>query len=153
MKKLAFIAALFPGIASAECLPNRAELRGQFGVAAFTVELADDPPERSLGLMHRESMPKSAGMLFVYENPQQVAFWMQNTLIPLDMIFIDVQGRVTKVHESAVPLDTTNIPSESEVIAVLEINGGLASALGIDVGAELRHESMPQEKALWSCAN
>lgn len=153
MKKLAFIAALFPGIAAAECLPNRAELRGPFGIAAFTVELADDPLERSLGLMNRDSMPKSAGMLFVYEHPQQVVFWMQNTLIPLDMIFVDVQGRVTKVHENAVPLDKTHIPSESDVIAVLEINGGLARALGIDVGAELRHESMPQEKALWSCAN
>ena len=83
-------------------------------------------------------------MLFVYEKPQHVSFWMENTLIPLDMVFLDAAGRVVRVHENAVPLDRTPIPSGEQVLAVLEINGGLARAIGIAPGAELRHAAMPQ---------
>lgn len=153
MNFLTFFIWMIPSVTFASCLPERVELRGDFGMAGFHVELADEPAERALGLMHRQELSKSAGMLFVYEYPQKVAFWMRNTLIPLDMIFVDEAGRVVQIHENAKPLDTTHIRSETEVLAVLEISGGLASALGIKVGAELRHESMPQEKALWSCAN
>lgn len=153
MKSLVLSFVLLPGMAFGECVPGRAEIRGDFGVAGFSVELADDPNERAVGLMNRESLPTSAGMIFIYEKPQQVAFWMKNTLIPLDMIFVDATGRVVKVHENAVPEDLTTIPSEGDVLAVLEINGGLASAIGIEAGAELRHESMPQENAAWLCAD
>lgn len=155
MKFLALlIAVLLPGAALADCPPDRAELRGPFGTAAFTVELADDAAERALGLMNRERLPMGAGMLFVYERPQSVAFWMENTLIPLDMIFLDAAGRVVKVHENAIPGDRTPIPGGSDsVLAVLEINGGLARAIGIAPGAELRHAAMPQESAAWPCAD
>lgn len=133
------------------CDPARAELRGPFGTAAFSVEIADDAEERARGLMFRERLAASAGMLFVYETAQPVAFWMKNTLIPLDMIFLDASGVVTKVHENAVPHDETSIPGEGDVLAVLEINGGLARRIGIAPGAELRHPALPQDIAAWPC--
>lgn len=139
------------GAAAAECQPDWVELRGDFGEARFRVEIADDPDERSRGLMHRESMPLSAGMLFVYETEQPVAFWMENTLIPLDMIFADATGTVVKVHENAIPLDRTTIPSEAPTLVVLEINGGMAARIGIEAGAELRHGALPQDGAVWPC--
>jgi uncharacterized protein len=149
---LAAVLAILAGAATAACTVDRVELRGDFGTAAFSVEVADDPASRARGLMHRESMPRGAGMLFLYERPQAVAFWMENTLIPLDMIFLDAGGRVVRVHENAVPLDRTPIPGGDDVLAVLEINGGLSRAIGITPGAELRHPGLPQDTAAWPCA-
>lgn len=136
----------------AECRDDTVHLRGDFGVARFHVEVADDGDERATGLMYRTSMPKSAGMLFVYERPQSVAFWMRNTLIPLDMIFLDATGRVRRVHSDAVPHDETPIPGGApDILMVLEINGGLARAMGITAGSELRHPSVPVSAARWRC--
>ncbi len=101
--------------------------------------------------MHRESMAASAGMLFIYERPQRATFWMRNTLIPLDMIFLNDEGVITRIHENAVPLDETTIDGGPNVLAVLEINAGLSGALGLSVGDELRHEAMPQNLASWMC--
>ena len=134
----------------ATCNEGRADLRGEWGSARFNVEVADDPNERSVGLMHRENMPLSAGMLFVYEQPQRVSFWMRNTLIPLDMIFMDETGRVMRIHENAVPLDETSIEGGDNIQYVLEINGGLASRLGISEGSELRHPAIGNNSA-WPC--
>ena len=89
--------------------------------------------------MFVEDLPRGEGMLFAYNSPQPVAFWMRNTLIPLDMIFLSPEGVVTRVHERAVPGDETPIPGGDEVQFVLEINGGLARALGIAEGSEARH--------------
>ena len=121
------------------------------GMARFAVEVADDGPERAQGLMFRERMAKSAGMLFVYQRPQRASFWMKNTLIPLDMIFVDPQGRVLAVHANAVPGDTTSIDGGTGVKLVLEINGGLAARMGIGPGAELRHPAIAQADAAWPC--
>ncbi|MEL6170200.1 MAG: DUF192 domain-containing protein [Pseudomonadota bacterium] len=143
--------ALSGAHALAACAPDRVDLRGAFGTARFTVELADEPQERSQGLMFRESMPTGAGMLFLYERPQRATFWMRNTLIPLDMIFMDPTGTVTHVHANAVPLDETTIDGGIGVLAVLEINGGLAQAIGIAEGTELRHPSLDQAVAAWPC--
>ena len=139
-------------LAQAECDNNRVDLRGDTGSARFTVELADDPKERSRGLMHRASMPLSSGMLFAYERPQRAVFWMKNTLIPLDMIFLDQSGVVTHVHENAIPHDETGIDGGEGVQYVLEINGGLARQLGIAVGSELRHPVLDPTVAVWPCA-
>ena len=148
----AVLAGLWAGTAGAACLDTTVELRGDFGAARFSVEVADDGPERSLGLMHRESMPASAGMLFVYPAPQRAGFWMRNTLIPLDMIFADETGTVTRVHENAIPLDETVIDGGPGVQFVLEINGGLAGPMGIAPGAELRHPAIDAEgQAAWPC--
>jgi uncharacterized protein len=143
--------ALAGGSASAACTDTAVDLRGDWGSARFTVELADDPAERAQGLMNRPSMPRSAGMLFLYERPQRATFWMRNTLIPLDMIFMDETGTVTRVHENAVPLDETTIDGGDGVLAVLEINGGLARAIGIAEGSELRHPGLDQSIAAWPC--
>ena len=139
------------GAVASACSDNTVELRGDFGAARFTVELADDPQERSVGLMNRESMPMSAGMLFVYEAPQRATFWMRNTLIPLDMIFADESGTVTHVHENAIPLDESTIDGGAGVKFVLEINGGLAGPMGIAPGTEMRHASIHGPNAVWAC--
>ncbi len=89
--------------------------------------------------MNVPEMPTMAGMLFVYPEPHEVAFWMHNTLIPLDMLFADETGVITRVHENAVPMDDTPIPGGEAVKFVLEINGGMAARLGISQGDMLQH--------------
>ncbi|WP_212524651.1 DUF192 domain-containing protein [Actibacterium sp. MT2.3-13A] len=146
------LAALCLGAAPAlACDPEVALLRGPWGQARFRVEVADDAAERAQGLMHRDSLGASRGMLFLYERPQRATFWMRNTLIPLDMIFLDAQGRVTRIHENARPLDETVIDGGSGVVAVLEINGGMARRIGVSVGSEMRHPFFGAQAA-WPCA-
>jgi uncharacterized membrane protein (UPF0127 family) len=138
--------------AQALCREDRVELRGDWGTARFRVAIADDPRERSQGLMHVEEMARMAGMLFIYERPQRVSFWMENTLIPLDMIFMDETGLVVNVHSNAIPLDRTGIPGGSnDVVYVLEVNGGVAEDFGIVAGSEMRHSSIEVDAALWPC--
>ncbi|WP_226341189.1 DUF192 domain-containing protein [Gemmobacter serpentinus] len=145
------LALLLPVPVLAEvCDPDRVDLRGAFGSARFRVEVADDAAERAQGLMFREAMAAGAGMLFVYDSPQRPYFWMKNTLIPLDMIFVDETGVVTRVHENAVPHDETPIDGGPDVRFVLEINGGLAARLGIAPGDQLRHPTITA--GVWSCA-
>jgi uncharacterized protein len=149
---LAVLCALGCGTAAlAECRDDVVELRGDWGRARFSVEVADTIGERSKGLMYRENLPRSAGMLFVYDKPQRVAFWMKNTLIPLDMIFVDSTGRVARVHSNAIPLDETPIPGGDGVVAVLEVNGGLAKRLGINEGSAMRSAVFSQATAVWPC--
>lgn len=136
---------------AAECQPDRVALRGSWGEASFFVEIADDDAERAQGLMYRESMARGSGMLFVYPNPQPASFWMKNTLIPLDIIFIDAHGEVTRVHENAIPGDLTPIPGGNQVFAVLEINAGLAALYGISAGTEVRHKIFSKTAPKWSC--
>ena len=133
------------------CREDTVHLRGDWGEARFSVEIADDRSERARGLMHRESMPAAAGMLFVYPQPQSLSFWMRNTLIPLDTLFIDPGGVVQHIHHRAVPLDETPIPGGNGLTHVLEINGGMAEALGITVGSQVRHPSFDTSVAAWSC--
>ena len=148
-------AVLFSGVMAvpvwAGCAPDEVKLRGPWGQARFTVELADDASERAQGLMHRESLPRSAGMLFAYETPSEVSFWMRNTLIPLDLLFVDETGQVNHIHSEAQPLDETLIPSNGKALAVLEINGGLAAQYGITVGSEMQHQVFDQAGAVWPC--
>ena len=106
---------------------------------SFTVEVADDDKERARGLMFREELAPDAGMLFDFFDERPVAFWMQNTLIPLDMIFIKDDGTIARVHAEAVPMDRTSVPSGEPVRFVLEIPGGRAAELGIEAGDTLEH--------------
>ena len=103
--------------------------------------------------MFRENMPKFSGMLFVYDRPQSVSFWMRNTLIPLDMIFMDQFGSVVKIYSNAMPLDETAIFGGDSVFAVLEINGGMAQKMNIMAGATVQHPAFTQETAVWRCNN
>ena len=153
MLRVLLLVTLLPSSAWAEaaCAPDRLDLRWEGGKESFTVEVADDGEERARGLMFRPEMAQSAGMLFVYDAPRQVQFWMKNTLIPLDMVFADPTGTVTRVHAGAVPGDLTPIDGGDGVQFVLEINAGLAGKLGIAPGAVLRHPAIPSASAAWPC--
>ena len=107
--------------------------------AKFCVELATTYSERQQGLMFRKDMEFNEGMMFVYDQPQPVSFWMKNTSIPLDIIFADGSGTVTKIFENAVPFSTVSIFGGEQVQYVLEINAGLSKSLGIKVGNILQH--------------
>ena len=146
---LVFLAT--PGLAQQACDDNQLMLRGDWGQAVFSVEIADTPQDRARGLMFRESMPRGAGMLFVYDKPQSVSFWMKNTLIGLDMLFADKTGRIMRVHSNAIPGDLTPIPGGDNIFAVLEINGGLAQSYGITEGSEIRHPAFADGPPAWPC--
>ena len=139
--------------AHADCASDRVDLRGEFGQVSFTVSVADTPQERAQGLMHVETMPRFEGMLFIYETPQPLAFWMRNTLIPLDMIFLNAAGEIRHIHPNAIPHDETPIRAPEPGLAVLEINGGMAETLNLSVGDLLRHPGLPQDIAVWPCEN
>lgn len=109
------------------------------GERRFAVELADDAASRRRGLMFRESMPLDHGMLFDFERERQQSFWMKNTPLSLDIIFIDRRGIIVHIHHRAVPYDETPIPSGKPASAVLEINGGVARLIGIKEGDQVRH--------------
>ena len=141
----------FSADAEATCSESHVAVKGGFGEARFTIELADEPNERAQGLMHRETMARSAGMLFVFEQPQTVAFWMKNTLIPLDMIFVDRTGRIKHIHENAIPHDETPIPGGDGIYSVLEINAGLSKTYGFQVGDALQHPAFFDGPAVIPC--
>ena len=134
-----------------ECKEDEILLRGDWGQARFTVEVADTDAERAQGLMNRDSLPKSAGMLFVYTKPGPVGFWMKDTLIPLDMMFIDSTGTVRHVHHEARPLDESPVFGGNDIQYVLEINGGLARQFGIEEGSHVRHPAVDSTLAAWPC--
>lgn len=138
-------------VLAADCALDSVDVRGDWGQAAFNVEVADTPKERSRGLMFRESMARAAGMLFVYEAPQPASFWMKNTLIELDMLFADRTGRITHVHHRAIPGDLSAIKGGRAIYAVLEINGGLARSYGIAEGSIMRHPAFAGGPAAWPC--
>ncbi|MDY0028395.1 MAG: DUF192 domain-containing protein [Pseudobdellovibrionaceae bacterium] len=110
--------------------PNR---EGDVGIS-FNVELALNDEDRALGLMYRRQMDDFSGMLFVFPKNKNAAFWMKNTLIPLDMIFIDEHGIIKNIHPNAIPGDLTRVEAGQPVKAVLEISGGMAQKAGISVG-------------------
>ena len=108
----------------------------------FEVEVVSTPADRERGLMFRKSMASNAGMLFVYPNEGPVSFWMKNTLIPLDMLFLKADGSIAHIAHNAVPLDETPIDSGAPVTAVLEVNGGTANALGIKEGDRIESAAL-----------
>jgi uncharacterized protein len=110
------------------------EIVSASGVHAFTVELATNDAERERGLMFRKELPQGQGMLFDFQRDQPVAFWMHNTYISLDMIFIRGDGRIARIAENAKPESDDLIPSGTPVRAVLEVIAGTARQLGIRPG-------------------
>lgn len=144
-------AILLAAPARAECRDTVLDLRGPWGQAQFNVEIVDTPATRAQGLMFREQLGRWAGMLFVYEEPGRAVFWMRNTLIPLDMIFIDPAGVVTHVHRDAIPMDETPIDGGDGVLYVLEVNAGVSARLGIVPGSEMRHPRVDPALAAWPC--
>jgi uncharacterized membrane protein (UPF0127 family) len=108
-------------------------IRSATGEHRFTVEVAATPEQQERGLMFVRSLAPDRGMIFPYDPPQQVSFWMKNTLIPLDMVFIRADGTIARIA-TAKPLDETPVPGGEPIAAVLEIAAGRAAELGIREG-------------------
>jgi uncharacterized membrane protein (UPF0127 family) len=115
------------------------EIQTKTGTHKFTVEMAVSDRQQAQGLMFRRSMAPNAGMLFDYKRPTRITMWMKNTYIPLDMIFIGADGRIINIAQRTVPLSEATIPSRGRALAVLEVNGGTASRLGIKPGDRVIH--------------
>jgi uncharacterized membrane protein (UPF0127 family) len=107
----------------------------------FNVEVSRTPAELKFGLMYRNEMALDHGMLFVFPLEQMRSFWMKNTFIPLDMIFIRKNGTIVNIEANAKPLDLSSRPSKAPALAVLEINGGLSEKLGIKAGDVIYHNA------------
>jgi uncharacterized membrane protein (UPF0127 family) len=115
------------------------EIRGASGRQWFNVVIADTPARQELGLMFVRSLPSDAGMLFPQQEPLLVSMWMKNTLISLDMLFIDARGQIVCLLEKAKPESLDILSCDKPVKAVLEINGGEAQKRGIRVGDRVTH--------------
>jgi uncharacterized membrane protein (UPF0127 family) len=115
------------------------EIVTRHGVRRFKVEIADNEASREYGLMFRKSLAPDHGMLFEFDRPDLQAFWMKNTLIPLDIIYIGTDGRIVSIAADARPMDTTPLYSKGPAVGVLEIEGGLAAKLGIRPGDPVHH--------------
>ena len=155
MRSLKWIAFAFVGLFVAASLarpvgPANIEIASKSGVHVFTVEIVDNDADRAKGLMYRKELPEGQGMLFDFHRDQEVSFWMQNTYIPLDMIFIRGDGRISRIAENTEPLSTRLIPSNGPVRAVLEVIGGYdAGNLALRrVTALLHRSSMLAEACL-----
>lgn len=152
LKSWALIAAIFLGAPLSACAQT-ADAMSQAPISRleplkvitenrtykFKVEIADDDLERQKGLMYRERLAKNRGMLFLFPDMRPRAFWMRNTLIPLDIIYISDRGVVVSIQKSAVPFNETPLPSYGYAQVVLEVQGGLTDALGIKVGDRIEH--------------
>jgi uncharacterized membrane protein (UPF0127 family) len=153
LRRLALAALAAAGLAMS-CAPNRAEpgtpaprvvVETAAGAKhAVRVELARTGPERARGLMNRTALAEDAGMLFLFDETAEHAFWMMNTLIPLDMIFVDEEGRIVGVVERAEPRTTTPRTVGRPSRYVLEVNGGWAKAHGVAAGDRVRFENVPR---------
>jgi uncharacterized membrane protein (UPF0127 family) len=115
------------------------EVSSKNGVHVFGVEMAKTDAERAKGLMFRRELPDGVGMLFDFDRDQEVSMWMQNTYIPLDMIFIRADGRIHRIAENTEPMSTRTVSSGGPVRAVLEVSGGTAKKLGIAPGDRVGH--------------
>ena len=115
-------------------------LHSSTGDYTFNVEVVDTPESRAQGLMYVQELADDAGMLFDFKEEREVSFWMRNTFIPLDMIFVGADGVVRNIHVNARPHDVTGIPSEGPVQFVLEIPGGRSVEIGLQPGDTMEHD-------------
>jgi uncharacterized membrane protein (UPF0127 family) len=125
------------------------------GPVKFRVEVAGDSQSQEYGLMNRKAMASDAGMLFDFHQSQCEIFWMKDTILSLDIIFIRADGSISSIAANAVPYSTTQIPSTEPVRAVLELNGGRAAALGIVPGQKVHgaifNTPIPKDAPLLAC--
>ncbi|MEJ1968859.1 MAG: DUF192 domain-containing protein [Rhizomicrobium sp.] len=113
------------------------------GTRIFHVEVAANEASREQGLMHRTRLARDAGMLFDFGTPMMTAFWMKDTPLPLDILFVRADGTISTVAANAVPFSTSEIVSAEPIRAVIEINGGLSKTLGIEPGDPVRAAIFP----------
>ncbi len=112
------------------------------GSVLLRVQVADTDARRQTGLMYRTAMPEREGMLFVFQEMRPVAFWMKNTVLSLDIIFIDDTGRVMNIARGTTPFSLEPIPADGPTRAVLELNAGASARLGIDVGDRVLYQPL-----------
>ncbi|MEO0428935.1 MAG: DUF192 domain-containing protein [Pseudomonadota bacterium] len=143
---LGLVAFPHPGAADAAgCAVDRVIVEAEGAPVLYRVEIADEPAEHARGLMFRKEMAADAGMLFLFDTPRPAAFWMRNTFISLDMIFIAPDGSVLNVAENTVPFSEAPQRSAGDVAAVLEVNAGEAARHGIGPGTPIRHPVLTPE--------
>jgi len=139
----AALVACSPNVAPAEAVAGQAQtglrqvpltITSASGAHRFTVDIAATPDEQERGLMFVKHLASDRGMIFPYDPPQNVAFWMKNTLIPLDMVFIRADGHVARIAANTVPMSLDPVPAGEPVAAVLEIVGGRAAQIGLKPG-------------------
>jgi len=136
----AFVAVSFIAMPLAACSDeSRLVIQSATREQPFSVEVVDTNATRRRGLMYVQELAPDAGMLFDFEAGRPVSFWMRNTFIPLDMLFITADGVVKNIHVNARPHDETSIPSDGPVQFVLEIPGGRTVELGIEAGDTIEH--------------
>lgn len=143
---IAAAAVLFAGIAffaPKEASADEVRLVTDEATHVIDAEIADTDEERRTGLMFREEMDEDAGMLFDFDDSRTVTMWMKNTLIPLDMLFIEEDGTILTIARNTKPLSLDVIPSGGPVRYVLELNGGTAKRLGVEPGDRVEYESIP----------
>lgn len=149
MRRLKFLLSVFlivPALACADPAPpphplphSTLVIDTSNGPVHFNVEMANDAQSQEYGLMFRKSLATNAGMLFDFHTLVNTSFWMKNTLIPLDIIFILPDGTISSIAPDAVPMSTTSIPAVEPVRAVLEIGGGRAAQFGIYPGEKVHN--------------
>lgn len=143
---LAAFLALAPAASAGEPAYTRTELWIESGDARhrFAVELAETPEQMARGLMFRTELADDAGMLFDYRRPRLIAMWMKNTLIPLDMLFIEGDGTISRIEPWTTPLSLATIASGGPARAVLELKGGITERLGIAPGDRIVHPAFAE---------
>ncbi|ARQ03175.1 hypothetical protein DFP91_1592 [Pseudorhodoplanes sinuspersici] len=135
----AFLAFALGSFSASAAEKGTLEIVTKNGVHVFSVELAANDADRQKGLMFRKELPEGQGMLFDFKQDQDVSMWMRNTYIPLDMLFINADGRIRRIAENTTPLSERTIPSGGPVRGVLEVIGGTAKKLGIAPGDRVAH--------------
>jgi uncharacterized protein len=135
---LSFLVLPLAGPAGAQQL-QQLEIVSKNGTHVFGVEMALTPEEQARGLMFRRELPEKQGMLFDFKREQPTSFWMKNTYVPLDMIFIRADGRILNIAENTVPLSEALVSSRGPVQAVLEVIAGTTKKLGIAAGDRVVH--------------
>jgi uncharacterized membrane protein (UPF0127 family) len=138
----AIVVAALAVPASGQAVREELVVTTDAGEHQFQVEIADDAQERARGLMFRRTMPEGEGMLFDFGEEEPASFWMENTYIPLDMLFIKADGTVESIAERTTPLSRSGVPSKGPVRYVLEINAGLSDKLGIEPGDKVSGPAM-----------
>lgn len=111
---------------------------GKTVISKIDIEIADNIPERMQGLMYRKSMDENKGMLFVFQEYEQQGFYMRNTIIPLDIIFLDSSNQVIKIHKNTTPFSETTLPSGKPSMYVVEVNAGYTDKYGIKDGDKIK---------------
>lgn len=137
--RLAFLIMLMGMVPALGAEFETLEISSSSGVHTFAVEVMTNDADRARGLMFRKELPEGQGMLFDFEREQDIAMWMENTYIPLDMVFIKADGRILRIAENTVPLSRRTIPSGGAVKGVLEVIAGTAQRLGLKAGDRVGH--------------